>query len=454
MDLSKFISRFVKDDIGRLRHCGNYHLNEDATEMYYETTNSINPIKYQLAVKLGDGTNLANAQRMEVGVTSRYRRTSSFQDEFESLDVPLIPFNAVSSIGLNIKDAVIVERSGAEKIDMPGGGPVYRLHYMEHFSIKSLDQLDDVLKQLPELIIISKHKRKSGNVIELLPDGRIKGTKFHQGECYKFIYFKKESIRPMHFVGAILFRVNRKYFLFDVDRNELEYFRFNPFIVQLPHKVTSIAEAYESLKPQEVKDALAKGLDVKRQGEWFFIPSEFQPKESDIITRGVKRIDERISKQEKVIRQMDIFLGTLTGFSIERRTGIKYPESFRKIRNVNETRKGNEFIINKLSISKEAKQYAKNLTGIYYMEKAKLAELEKKKQELNEQGSWTKNGRLQAGDNRPNLVETLVKYKGQCYVEGEVTHTGREHHPIILSEFHIPVCNTGTTSWQITGDID
>lgn len=44
------------------------------------------------------------------------------------------------------------------------------------------------------------------------------------------------------------------------------------FISQLPHAVRTVAEGYESLKPKMVRDAIAAGLDVKRQGDAFAIP--------------------------------------------------------------------------------------------------------------------------------------------------------------------------------------
>lgn len=44
------------------------------------------------------------------------------------------------------------------------------------------------------------------------------------------------------------------------------------FISKLPHPVKTVAAAYESLKPKMVKDAIAAGLDVKRQGDAFAIP--------------------------------------------------------------------------------------------------------------------------------------------------------------------------------------
>lgn len=46
------------------------------------------------------------------------------------------------------------------------------------------------------------------------------------------------------------------------------------FISKLPYWCNTIQEAFNSLKPLEVKEAERDGKEVKRQGEWFFIPCE------------------------------------------------------------------------------------------------------------------------------------------------------------------------------------
>lgn len=76
----------------------------------------------------------------------------------------------------------------------------------------------------------------------------------------------------IHFTGASLFTVGQKTFLFDIDQREIKHKIFNAFLVELTTSVKTISEAYQSLKPKEVVDAEKKGLEVKRQGEWFFIP--------------------------------------------------------------------------------------------------------------------------------------------------------------------------------------
>lgn len=83
----------------------------------------------------------------------------------------------------------------------------------------------------------------------------------------------------VHFTGASLFRVEDRLFLFDIDQREIKHKIFNAFLVELKSNVKTIESAYDSLKPKEVKAAEAKGLEVKRQGEWFFIPvkGDFEP---------------------------------------------------------------------------------------------------------------------------------------------------------------------------------
>lgn len=61
---------------------------------------------------------------------------------------------------------------------------------------------------------------------------------------------------------------------------------------------------------------------------------------------------------------------------------------------------------------------------------------------------------LEAGGNRPNIVEYGVEINGKIYCKGEVKHTGREHEPIMLKTWHMAVPNTAVKSFQISGDID
>lgn len=44
------------------------------------------------------------------------------------------------------------------------------------------------------------------------------------------------------------------------------------FVAQVSDSATSVTDALERLVPPEVRVAQSEGLDVKRQGDWFFIP--------------------------------------------------------------------------------------------------------------------------------------------------------------------------------------
>lgn len=46
-----------------------------------------------------------------------------------------------------------------------------------------------------------------------------------------------------------------------------------PFVTPVGKKAKTLDDAFDGLKPKIVKDAIAQGLDVKRQGDWFFIPT-------------------------------------------------------------------------------------------------------------------------------------------------------------------------------------
>ena len=82
------------------------------------------------------------------------------------------------------------------------------------------------------------------------------------------------EMQSRHFTGALLLENSGRKFLMDLDRIEIAHKLFNVFFVEVSSSVTSIAEAYESMKPDEVKQAEANGIEVRRQGEWFFVATD------------------------------------------------------------------------------------------------------------------------------------------------------------------------------------
>lgn len=91
---------------------------------------------------------------------------------------------------------------------------------------------------------------------------------------------KEGKVMLQHFTGAMVFSIGKQFYMFDVDRNEVDLKNFNCWMSRLPRAVTSIEDAYRSLKPKEVEDAERfLGKACERQGEWFFIPVQgnFEP---------------------------------------------------------------------------------------------------------------------------------------------------------------------------------
>lgn len=69
-----------------------------------------------------------------------------------------------------------------------------------------------------------------------------------------------------HVLGACVLVRDGRHFLASLDEGRY-------FVSELPYKVTTIAQAFKSLQPPEVQKAIKAGLNVLRQGEWFFVPT-------------------------------------------------------------------------------------------------------------------------------------------------------------------------------------
>ena len=85
----------------------------------------------------------------------------------------------------------------------------------------------------------------------------------------------QEQIRYEHLLGSALFEYQGDYFLSSTDPNG-KWGR-NYFLTKLTRAASTVADAYESLKPEAVKAAEAEGVEVKRQGEYFFISASHGP---------------------------------------------------------------------------------------------------------------------------------------------------------------------------------
>lgn len=174
--------------------------------------------------------------------------------------VPMIPFNVMKQAGLSVKDFVQVDSSKEETVYV-NAETNWRGMPKAEFEYK--------ITNAKNIKIISENKE------------------------FDKVMIQATWQEPRHFTGARLFKIKDQYFLMDIDRNEIQHGIFNPFLVNLPKACSTIAEAYESLKPEQVKNAEAQGLTVTRQGEWFFIPTEVVPilmnQGQDVSHRGALR---------------------------------------------------------------------------------------------------------------------------------------------------------------------
>ena len=262
-----------------------------------------------------------------------------------------------------------------------------------------------------------------------------KKTKSKQGYKYfdgwKYRYLDKTKLAKRHFVGAMLIKVKNKCFLFDVDRNELKHYRFNPFLVELPKQCKTIKEAYEILKPLEVNRAEKKGLKVLRQGEWFFIPTKKK------IVEKSKPIPKEILKGMENKPQYSNY--NFQGYCISNGELVKEYDIKDLCRGL-KLKYQKQIISNVEDYNKEVRRYLRYV---------------KKKEAFEEKFNFFNyGGELRAGENRPNSVDKLFIENNVNYVKGEVTHTGREHEPITLKNWHKAIPNTAIKSFTITGNID
>ena len=104
--------------------------------------------------------------------------------------------------------------------------------------------------------------------------------------------FEDGSVRGYwHVLGGVVIECGpSRYLLCGLDENTY-------FVSELPSKPISVVDAYDILKPPEVKQAEAHGISVLRQGEWFFIPTDLTDRDiTDML--GFKYLKEMRSRAE------------------------------------------------------------------------------------------------------------------------------------------------------------
>ena len=237
---------------------------------------------------------------------------------------------------------------------------------------------------------------------------------------------------PRHFSGACVFKVGDKYHLFDVDRKELEENKiFNAFIVELPEPVSSVIEAYEALMPREVNDAIDFGIDVKRQGEFFFVKvSDECPLKKDVSPEDLQ-----------ILR----FPPSRYGF------GIPYGNS-KSMRDRGARVPDYEWTKDDRDPIEENEGLEPNLTPLEEeFQKAAKAYKEARKRY---DETVPRGGTLDTGISSSHSVERYVKDGDNTYVNGTVKQSRREHGDLILHGWYKAIPNRAVQSFTIRGEID
>ena len=365
-----FLVGFVKNTLGNRTDYRNYSLRQEGNTVkliYTAYSNSFDYAKQvtetkidgtdELAVRLSCGLVLSNANRLEYcgnhvvfGRSRSYRSTPApAQEILQKVGAIPVPFRIFSEARLNIAEAEIVEKTP------------------------------------PETITVTVRKWKNGT------------------------WVNEEETR--HYVGACLLKIGGEYFLFDIDREELKHKVFNPFVVKLPGTPKTVEESYASLKPAKVAMAEIGGLEVQRQGEWFFI----------------KRMDQLPPLPEPPKELQDIANNPPDA----RQLGADVHECY-------EPGKGYGYTFTD-----------KNQEMIYDQ---KVKEWEEAAEKI--RGFKPREGELRQGSNRPNHVQQFLVLNESVLVSGLVRHTGREHRDLNLTGWWEAVPNTAVASWQVTGEID
>lgn len=227
--------------------------------------------------------------------------------------------------------------------------------------------------------------------------------------------YYEDVIQDEHFIGACIYEIDGTYYLFDYDRKEqAENKIFNPFVVELPGPADDFDEAYALLMPDEVKKAKASGIEVQRQGEFFFI---LHSKESPV---KIVLSEE----EEKIIR----YPPSWAGFMYRRSESMGRDDS-------------------KPCEPEEGES---------------LTELQKEFNAASER-FWEVRNRVDSMIPIQVVIGGMTHHTASCgvrdengvlYVTGTISHTNREHGDLTLLGWWKVVSNTAVRSVTIQGRID
>lgn len=392
MKSKKFLELYHKNKLGKRKRNGNYLV--EGGRLLYTGSGRHDKGKWDetLAVTLKNGTKIYNAAQLKKCGTYNRGTQAKIQKEMQELKLPMIPLNVFIETGLDIEKARITEQGRPTEILAPK--QVWSEQRKDFIEVNTI--FHEVKSKKP-----GKDRNKETIQIE------------KRGTGWKHTYRDLTRMERRHFVGAMLIKIGKKTFLFDIDRKEAKHHRVNAFLTQVRGNPKTIKEAYEKLKPEEVKKAEREGKKVQRQGEWFFIPEK--KAKDKIEKRKYERPEEWQYDVEDVLA--------------EGKEGIRMTVRYNNL------------------LPKYRKQLEKRVKE--FREELKRYKKGKGKTEVFEYG-----GEIKAGNNRPNIAQKMAKVGKDTYVKGKIEHSGREHETIYLKEWHKAITNTAIGSFTIQGNVD
>jgi hypothetical protein len=231
------------------------------------------------------------------------------------------------------------------------------------------------------------------------------------------------KFRSVHFSGAAVFSIGEKFFLYDIDRQEIEHGIMNPFLVELPRPVVSVKEAYSALLPGEVVFAVAGGKNVYRQGEYFFVFASQECPVQSTLTLEERRVLKYIPSRT------GFFFGNFATYAFVR-------DDSRQL----STKEIDDFIAKgcrRIDIDEF------NIAAIEY-ERVRKKALE----------ASVVSGNLTGDGSGSHEAERMVKKDGIVYVSGLIKHARREHTELLLDGWYSVHKNLAVRSLTITGQVD
>lgn len=458
-NITAFYDRWAAGTAGRKTREGHYRIGIDGTTFeYHGKGRKVEEGVDILARKLKDGMILCNASRFDRCGSFMRGTMSPLQYHMDKAGHVMLPFSVFAEAKLDIRKIRMVERAGNEELEVAKREWVeYKKEYqmVDPWSTATL-AADPRLDPTKIVVYCEEGEQrehvtdKDGNdVTRKLPDGGEEYV-YKTVKVWRARYCDRGMLETRHFIGAMLLRIGSRHFLFDVDRNEVRHYRFNPFLVELAGQPKTITEAYASLKPEAVIKAEKAGVAVVRQGEWFFIETDREISDTDPVFAKDSKNYMRLEKACPSVIKYGLSTEFMPDYRMGRNAGdVKY-NSERVIDGLKEcTGQVRGYVLSKYRkrVIAACRQYAAAVAS-----HAKELGAYIEKSENNRFFSY--GGSLQAGGNRPNVVSKLAKIKGVSYVRGTVTHSGREHEPIELKKWCLAVPNTSVKSWTIRGDVD